>query len=43
MRDALARKEQIMGFGHRVYKTGDVRAGILQGVRPQGGRAARGR
>jgi citrate synthase len=27
---ALARKERIMGFGHRVYKTGDVRAGILR-------------
>ena len=30
IRDALARKERIMGFGHRVYKTGDVRAGILK-------------
>jgi citrate synthase len=30
MREALARKERIMGFGHRVYKTGDVRAGILK-------------
>jgi citrate synthase len=29
-RAALARKERIMGFGHRVYKTGDVRAGILK-------------
>jgi citrate synthase len=29
-RDALARKEKIMGFGHRVYKAGDVRAGILK-------------
>jgi citrate synthase len=28
--DALARKEKIMGFGHRVYKTGDVRARILK-------------
>jgi citrate synthase len=27
---ALTRKERIMGFGHRVYKTGDVRAGILK-------------
>lgn len=27
---ALARKERIMGFGHRVYKAGDVRAGILK-------------
>jgi citrate synthase len=30
LRHALARKERIMGFGHRVYKTGDVRAGILK-------------
>jgi len=30
--DALARKERIMGFGHRVYKTGDVRAGILKPI-----------
>ncbi len=29
--DALKRKERIMGFGHRVYKAGDVRAGILKG------------
>jgi citrate synthase len=29
-RDALARKERIMGFGHRVYKTGDLRARILK-------------
>jgi citrate synthase len=28
--DALARKERVMGFGHRVYKTGDVRARILK-------------
>jgi citrate synthase len=28
--EALARKERVMGFGHRVYKTGDVRAGILK-------------
>jgi citrate synthase len=27
---ALARKERIMGFGHRIYKTGDVRAGIIK-------------
>jgi 2-methylcitrate synthase/citrate synthase II len=31
IRDALARKEKVMGFGHRVYKAGDVRAGILKG------------
>jgi citrate synthase len=30
IRDALARKEKIMGFGHRVYKAGDVRAGVLK-------------
>jgi citrate synthase len=30
VRAALARKERIMGFGHRVYKTGDVRAGVLK-------------
>lgn len=34
-RDALARKERIMGFGHRVYKHGDVRAGILKGYARQ--------
>ena len=28
--DALERKERIMGFGHRVYKTGDPRARILK-------------
>jgi citrate synthase len=30
LRQALARKERIMGFGHRVYKAGDVRAAILK-------------
>jgi citrate synthase len=30
IRDALVRKEKIMGFGHRVYKTGDIRAKILK-------------
>lgn len=30
VREALARKERIMGFGHRVYKTGDPRARILK-------------
>lgn len=29
-RDALARKERIMGFGHRVYKDGDPRAKELK-------------
>src|SRR5262249_56638405 len=28
--EALARHERIMGFGHRVYKTGDPRSRILQ-------------
>ncbi len=28
--DALARKERIMGFGHRVYKHGDPRTAILK-------------
>src|SRR5205085_7065933 len=30
VRDALARKEKIMGFGHRVYKHGDIRAKTLK-------------
>ena len=30
IRDALARKERIMGFGHRVYKDGDPRAKMLK-------------
>lgn len=30
VRDALARKERIMGFGHRVYKEGDPRARWLK-------------
>jgi 2-methylcitrate synthase/citrate synthase II len=30
IRSALARKEKVMGFGHRVYKTGDVRARVLK-------------
>ena len=30
LQDAFARKARIMGFGHRVYKTGDVRARILK-------------
>jgi 2-methylcitrate synthase/citrate synthase II len=30
VKNALAKKERIMGFGHRVYKSGDVRAGILK-------------
>jgi citrate synthase len=30
VREALARKEKIMGFGHRVYKDGDPRAEYLK-------------
>jgi citrate synthase len=30
VRDTLARKERVMGFGHRVYKHGDERARILK-------------
>jgi citrate synthase len=30
MRDALGRKERLMGFGHRMYKTTDPRAEILR-------------
>jgi citrate synthase len=30
VKDALVRKERIMGFGHRVYKSGDVRAKVLK-------------
>lgn len=30
IREALAQKRRIMGFGHRVYKTGDPRATILK-------------
>jgi citrate synthase len=40
MREALARKERIMGFGHRVYKAGDVRAGILKAYARKAAEAA---
>lgn len=30
VREALAKKVRVMGFGHRVYKTGDPRATILK-------------
>jgi citrate synthase len=30
IRDALAKKLKVMGFGHRVYKHGDVRARVLK-------------
>jgi citrate synthase len=32
IRNALARKERLMGFGHRVYKTTDPRAEILREI-----------
>ena len=32
IRDALAQKKRIMGFGHRVYKTGDPRARYLKNL-----------
>lgn len=32
IKDALAQKKKIMGFGHRVYKNGDPRAKILRGM-----------
>lgn len=35
IRGALARKERLMGFGHRVYKTTDPRAEILRDIARQ--------
>ena len=32
VKEALAEKKKIMGFGHRVYKNGDPRAKILSGM-----------
>lgn len=32
VKDALANKQKVMGFGHRVYKNGDPRAKILRGM-----------
>jgi citrate synthase len=40
LREAMARKERVMGFGHRVYKAGDVRAGILKGYARKAAEAA---
>jgi len=40
IRDALARKAKIMGFGHRVYKAGDVRAKILKEFAQKAAQAA---
>jgi citrate synthase len=35
MRDAMARGDRLMGFGHRVYKAEDPRAEILRGLASQ--------
>ncbi len=40
MQEALARKEKIPGFGHRVYKTMDPRAAILKEYAESLGKAA---
>ena len=40
IRSALARKEKVMGFGHRVYKHGDVRANILKAYAQQAAQRA---
>ncbi len=32
MMDALAKKAKIMGFGHRVYKSGDSRVPIMREI-----------
>ena len=37
IRAALARKDKVMGFGHRVYKLGDVRAKVLKEYASPGG------
>jgi citrate synthase len=39
LHQALARKERVMGFGHRVYKAGDVRARILKAYARQAAEA----
>ncbi|HMP61059.1 MAG TPA: citrate/2-methylcitrate synthase, partial [Gemmatales bacterium] len=42
LRDAFARKEKIMGFGHRIYKVRDPRADVLKAVvATLGGRSER--
>jgi citrate synthase len=41
VRDALERKERIMGFGHRVYKEGDPRAKWLKRLSEELGRATK--
>jgi citrate synthase len=37
IREALAQKKKIMGFGHRVYRTEDPRATELRGMAAQAG------
>ena len=39
-KETLARKERVMGFGHRVYKSGDERAKILKTLTRQVAEAA---
>ncbi len=38
VRDKLGRREKVMGFGHRVYKTWDPRATVLRGIAERLGR-----
>jgi citrate synthase len=40
VREALVKKTKIMGFGHRVYKAGDVRAKILKEYAARAAKAA---
>lgn len=40
VRDALARKEKIMGFGHRVYKDSDPRSAVIKAWAKQLSQAA---
>ena len=40
VKEALAAKKRIMGFGHRVYKTMDPRAAILKGMSEELGASA---
>ncbi|MBI2921668.1 MAG: citrate synthase [Planctomycetes bacterium] len=39
IKDALSKKQRIMGFGHRVYKTLDPRAGVLKQMSAKLGKA----
>jgi citrate synthase len=40
IKDALAQKKKIMGFGHRVYRTKDPRAYVLEGMSEELGKRA---